>query len=74
MNLMCRLKAIERRSGLTGPCRSCHGRGGGRWVTIRGDEPVPELPCWRCGKPGPPAKIIRIVERSEEQAEREAER
>ncbi len=73
MNLMGRLRAIERRSGLTGPCRSCHGRGGGGRFTIRGDEPVPERPCWRCGKLGPPAKIIRIVERLEEQTEGGAE-
>ena len=73
MNLMSRLRAIERRSGLTGPCRSCHGRGGGGWFSIRGDEPAPDRPCRRCGKLGPPAKIIRIVYRSEEQTEGEAE-
>ena len=73
MNLMGRLRAIERGSGLTGPCRSCHGRGGGGWVAIRGDEPVPDRLCRRCGKPGPPPKIIRIVYRSEEQTEGEAE-
>lgn len=48
MNLMGRLRAIERRAELTGPCP-------------------------RCGKLGPPAKIIRIVYRSEEQTEGGAE-
>ena len=73
MNLMGRLRAIERRSGLTGPCRSCHGQGGGGWFSIRGNEPAPERPCPQCGKLGPPSKIIRIVYRSEEQTETEAE-
>ena len=73
MNLMGRLRAIERRSGLTGPCRSCLGRGGGGWFSMRGNEPAPERPCPRCGKLGPPSKVIRIVYRSEEQTEGGAE-
>ena len=73
MNLTSRLRVIERKSGLTGPCQSCHGRAGGRRVTIRGDEPVPELPCRHRGNLGPPAKIIRIVDRIEERTEGEAE-